>query len=162
MQHFVHVSIVGLEDATLPYSRVKLAGEQLVRRSNLPWSVVRAMPFYYLLENLFAGLSWLPAWPVPTTILNPVDTSDVADHLVACAFDGGCGVRAEIGGPDDLSLVAIARDYLKTQGRRRIVLPMPLSDKSARGMGFVVSRGVRGTRSWIDWLNRHRVRANRG
>ncbi|MBR0824919.1 NAD(P)H-binding protein [Bradyrhizobium manausense] len=152
VQHFLHVSIVGLDEATLPYARVKLAGEQLVRRSALPWSIVRAMPFYYLLDKLLAGLSWLPMWPVPTTLFNPVDTSDVADHIVQCAFDGGRGERPEIGGPDDLSCTEFARQYLDARGMHRKILPMSLSERKARGMGFVVSHGVRGQMSWADWL----------
>lgn len=152
VQHFLHVSIVGLDDATLPYARVKLAGEQLVRNSTLPWSVVRAMPFYYLLDKLLADLGWLPAWPVPTTLFNPVDTSDVADHVVQCAFDGGRGERIEIGGPDVLGCTEFARRYLEARGMRRAILPMSLSERKARGMGFVVSRGVRGKLSWADWL----------
>ena len=154
VRHFLHVSIVGLDDASLPYARVKLAGERLVRSSDLPWSVVRAMPFYYLLENMLAGLSWLPVWPVPATVFNPVDTSDVAEHLVGCAFDGQRGMRAEIGGPDDLDGAAFAREYQRAHGVRRPILPIRLSEKTARGMGFVVSGGVRGTLSWMDWLNR--------
>ena len=154
VQHFLHVSIVGLDEASLPYGRVKLAGERMVRQSALSWSVVRAMPFYYLLERMLAGLVWLPAWPVPKTVFNPVDTSDVADYLVHCAFDGGRGERAEIGGPEDLSLVELVRQYLQARGMHRPIVPIPLSGKAARGMGFVVSQGVRGTLSWRDWLSR--------
>jgi len=154
VQHFVHVSIVGLDDASLPYARVKLAGERMVRESALPWSLVRAMPFYYLLESMLAGLAWLPVWPVPKTVCNPVDTSDVADYLAHCAFDGERGVRAEIGGPDDLSLVEIARQYQTARAMSRTIMPIHLSEKTARGMGFVVSNGVRGTLSWRDWLGR--------
>ncbi|WP_050425236.1 SDR family oxidoreductase [Bradyrhizobium tropiciagri] len=152
VQHVLQVSIVGLDEATLPYARVKLAGEQLVRQSHVSWSVVRAMPFHYLLEDLLAGVSGLPVWPIPRATFNPVDISDVADYLVRCAFDGGRGMRAEIGGPDDLCLVEIARQFQAARGLRRVILPVPLSDKAARGMGFVVSQGVRGTRSWADWL----------
>jgi uncharacterized protein YbjT (DUF2867 family) len=154
VQHFLHVSIVGLDDASLPYARVKLAGEDLVRKSTLSWSVVRAMPFYYLLESMLAGVAWLPVWPVPWTVFNPVDTSDVADYLVNRAFDGQRGVRDEIGGPDDLSCVEFARQYQRASGIHRAILPVSLSEKAARGMGFVVSKGVRGTLSWADWLNR--------
>jgi uncharacterized protein YbjT (DUF2867 family) len=154
VQHFLHVSIVGLDDATLPYARIKLAGERMVRESALSWSVVRAMPFYYLLENMLAGFAWLPVWPVPKTVFNPVDTSDVADYLVRCAFDGVRGERAEIGGPEDLSLVEFARQYQQARGMRRTIMPIQLSEKAARGMGFVVSTGVRGTLSWRDWLGR--------
>jgi uncharacterized protein YbjT (DUF2867 family) len=154
VQHFLHVSIVGLDEATLPYARVKLAGERLVRNSALPWSIVRAMPFYYLLDKLLSGLIWLPVWPVPTTIFNPVDTSDVADYVLACAFDGLRGTRADIGGPENLSLVACARQYQAARGLHRKILPMPLSQARARGMGFVVSQGERGKLSWADWLSR--------
>ncbi|MBB4374791.1 uncharacterized protein YbjT (DUF2867 family) [Bradyrhizobium sp. cir1] len=155
VQHFLHVSIVGLDEATLPYARVKLAGERLVRASVLPWSVVRAMPFYYLLDKLLAGLGWLPVWPVPTTRFNPVDTSDVANHVVACTVDGMRGERVEIGGPEDLRLVSLARRYQDARGWHQKILPMNLSDARVRGMGFVVSQGVRGQLSWADWLRRN-------
>lgn len=152
VRHFLHASIVGLDDANLPYARVKLAGERLVRNSALSWSVVRAMPFYYLLDKLLASLAWLPLWPMPTTPFNPVDTSDVADYVAACAFDGTRGERAEIGGPEDLSAAALADQYRAARGLHRKILPMPMSETKARGMGFVVSQGMRGRRTWADWL----------
>ncbi|TWB07268.1 SDR family oxidoreductase [Bradyrhizobium stylosanthis] len=155
VRHFLHVSIVGLDEATLPYARVKLAGERLVRASALSWSIVRAMPFYYLLDRLLAGLSWLPVWPVPTTRFDPVDTSDVADHVVTCAFDGQRGVRTEIGGPEALDLVAFARQYQDARRLHRRILPIDLSETKARGMGFVASQGVRGHLTWTDWLRRN-------
>jgi uncharacterized protein YbjT (DUF2867 family) len=154
VQHFLHVSIVGLDEASLPYARVKLKGERMVRESGLPWSVVRATPFYYLLESMLAGFAWLPVWPVPKAVCNPVDTTDVADHLARCAFDGGRGERVEIGGPEDLSLVEYARQYLAARGMRRSVVPIHVSEKTARSMGFVKSNGVRGALSWKDWLSR--------
>ena len=159
VRHFLHVSIVGLDEATLPYAKVKLAGERLVRASALSWSVVRAMPFYYLLDKMLAGLAYLPVWPVPTTSFNPVDTSDVADHVVACAFDDSRGERAEIGGPEDISLAALAGQYRDARGLHRRILPFGLSEAKARGMGFVVSRGVRGRLSWGDWLQYRYARA---
>ena len=154
VHHFLHVSIAGLDEATLPYARHKLAGERLVRASALPWSVVRAMPFYYLLDRLLAGLGWLPVWPVPTARFNPVDTSDVADYVVDCAFDGGRGERAEIGGPEDLDLVALARQYQNARELHRKIWPIDLSEAKARSMGFIVSQGVRGGLTWTDWLKR--------
>jgi len=155
IRHVLHVSIVGLEEATLPYARVKLAGERLVRASALSWSIIRAMPFYYLLDRLLSGLAWLPVWPVPTTLFNPVDSSDVADYVVTCAFDGIRGERAEIGGPEDLDLTAFARAYLDARRLHRNILPIGLSEARARGMGFVVSKGVRGRLTWADWLQRN-------
>ena len=107
-----------------------------------------------VLEGMLAGLAWLPVWLVPSTVFNPVDTSDVADYLAKCAFDGRRGMRAEIGGPEDLSLVEFARQYQQARGMNQAIWPLPLPDTTARGMGFVVSNGVRGTVSWSAWLER--------
>jgi uncharacterized protein YbjT (DUF2867 family) len=160
--HFLHVSIVGLDQASLPYARVKLAGERLVRGSSLSWSVVRSMPFYYLLERMLAGLTWLPIWPMPKAVFNPVDTADVAAYLVECAFDGSRGMRREIGGPDDLSCAEFARRYQEVRGLHRPILPVPISARTARGMGFVVAQGPRGSLSWPAWLERQFHRSTRG
>jgi uncharacterized protein YbjT (DUF2867 family) len=150
--HFLHVSIVGLDDSPLPYSRVKLAGERLVRHSRLSWSVIRAAPFYYLLERILANLRWLPLWPLPDAPFDPVDTSDVAPYLVECVEDGRRGVREEIGGPDTLRFVEFARQYQDARGFRRPILALHPSAIRARKMGFVLSNGRRGRKTWRTWL----------
>ena len=155
VKHFLHVSIVGIDDASLPYAKVKLEGERLVKSSSVAWSVVRAMPFYYLLKQTLDGLTWLPAWPVPKAAFNPVDTSDVAEHLVECAFDAKRGIRSEIGGPEDLTCTDFVRQYQHATGVHRTILPVRMSEKAARGMGFCVAHGVRGVTPWASWLDRH-------
>jgi len=152
VQHFLHVSIVGLEGSPLPYAKVKLAGELLVRQSSLPWSVVRAAPYFYLVEKMLGGLRRLPIWPLPMARWNPVDTTDVADYLVACLDDERRGVREEIGGPEDLSLVETARQLQQAHRLRRPILPLPLPTKMVRNMGFVSAQGRRGKKTWSAWL----------
>jgi uncharacterized protein YbjT (DUF2867 family) len=152
VQHFLHVSIVGLEDSGLPYSRVKLAGEYLVRQSPLPWSVVRATPYFYLLANMLTDLGRLPVWPLPTAPWNPVDTTDVADYLAECLDDRRRGVRDEIGGPEDLGLVELARQYQQVRAQRRPILRLPLPERLVRNMGLVRSQGRRGKTTWATWL----------
>ena len=156
VQHFLHVSIVGLEGSSLPYSKVKLAGEQLVRKSTVPWSVVRATPFFYLVEKMLGGLGRLPIWPLPMASWNPIDTTDVADYLITCLDDERRGEREEIGGPEDLSLVETARQLQQARGLRRPILPLPLPSKMVRNMGFVSAKGRRGKKSWSAWLRSNR------
>jgi uncharacterized protein YbjT (DUF2867 family) len=152
VKHFLFVSIVGLEGSPLPYSRVKLAGEQLVRESSVPWSVVRATPFYYLTAQMLAGLRWLPIWPVPDVRCNPVDTTDVAEYLVECLDDGKRGMREEIGGPETASFVEFARQYQAARGWHRPIWRMRPSPERARQMGFVEATDRRGRKTWSDWL----------
>jgi uncharacterized protein YbjT (DUF2867 family) len=60
--HVLFVSIVDVEVCSLPYSRVKLAAENLVKTSPVPWSVVRATPFFYLMARMIRSLRSLPVW----------------------------------------------------------------------------------------------------
>ena len=55
--HVLYVSIVGVERTSLPYARLKLVAETLVRRSGLPWSIVRATPFYWLIDRMLANMA---------------------------------------------------------------------------------------------------------
>lgn len=158
--HFVHVSIVGLDDATLPYSRVKRAGEDLVRQSDLPWSVVRATPFFYLLARVLENLRWVPLWPLPDAPLDPVDTSDMAAYLVECLDDGLRGVREQLGGPETLSLVELARQYQLARGWHQRIFPLRLSERTMRRMGLVAADGRCGKKTWAAWLGEHETTAS--
>jgi uncharacterized protein YbjT (DUF2867 family) len=156
VEHFVHVSIVGLEHGSgLPYARVKLAGEDLVRQSALPWSVVRATPFYYLVERTLVGLRWLPIWPLPDAPFQPVDTRDVAAYLIECLDDGRRGMREEIGGPEVLSFIEIARQYQQARGLHRPIVRTPLPKATLRAMGMTEAHGRRGEKTWSAWLREH-------
>ena len=84
------MSIVGLEHSRLPYAKMKLEAERLVCSSSIPWAVVRATGFYYLVEQLLAGIMAGPISLLPATCCNPVATSDVADYLTECVGAGAC------------------------------------------------------------------------
>jgi uncharacterized protein YbjT (DUF2867 family) len=156
VHHFVYVSIVGLDPAnSFPYNRVKLAAETLVREVDLPWSIVRAEPFHYLLARLFASMRAWPWWVLPDAATQPVDTSDVAAYLAECVDDGRLGVREEIGGPEVQTLPDLAREYLAARGLHRRVFRWKVSAERARRLGFVPADGRRGTVTWHDWLATH-------
>ncbi len=156
VRHFLFVSIVGLEDSSLPYSRIKLAAEHLVRNAQTPWSVVRAAPFFYLTANLLEGLRWWPIWPLPEVPCDPVDTADVAVYLAECVADGPRGVREEIGGPETMSFTELARQFQRARGIKRRIVPMRTSERRARKLGLVVSSGHRGRKTWSAWLEEQR------
>lgn len=55
----------------------------------------------------------------------------------------------------DLPMLGAMNDqYRGARGLHRKILPVSVSETKARGMGFVVSQGVRGRRTWADWLQR--------
>lgn len=132
VRHFLFVSIAGLEHSPLPYSKVKLAAERLVRASSLPWSVVPAAPF------------------------NPVDVADVAPYLADCFDEGPLGMRPAIGGPELMPLADYARQFQQSRGFHRPILPLPASKTTAIGLGMVdPAQGRAGSVTWRDWLASH-------
>jgi uncharacterized protein YbjT (DUF2867 family) len=157
VRHFLHVSIVGLseESASLPYNKVKLQGENLVRESGLPWSVVRAGPFYYLLARLLASMRWMPWWFLPDGVMDAVDTADVASYLIECIDDGRLGMREEIGGPQALPLPELARQYLRARQLSRHVTGFHVAPRTAARLGLAEARGRKGITPWSDWLAAH-------
>jgi len=158
IEHFVHVSIVGLRHmARLPYSRVKLAAEDLVRSSPVPWSIVRAAGFYWLLERMLANMVKRPPVLLPAHVrMQPVDADDFAEFVVECLRDGDRGEREDFAGPEVLSTHELAEQYLAARGlgRRIRKAPVPRKVQSALTAGNTAPTGRRGATTWAEWLRR--------
>lgn len=152
VDHFLFVSIVGLEDSKLPYSRVKLAGEHLVRQAPVSWSVVRSTPFFYLIARMFDRMHKWPVWALPEAPFQPVDTRDAADHIVDCLHQSTRGVLPEIGGPETTSYADMARAHMAARHLSKRVFSFGLPERWARQAGIVCTNGAHGVRSWEAWL----------
>jgi uncharacterized protein YbjT (DUF2867 family) len=159
VEHFVHVSIVGLQQMARlnPYSRVKLAAEQTVRDSNVPWSIVRATGFYWLLDRMLTKMArrrtlWLPA----DVRMEAVDSDDFAGHVVACLTDGRLGEREDFAGPQTLTTRELADEYLAARGLQRRILnaPLPRAVTSALTAANMSPDARRGATTWAQWLHR--------
>jgi uncharacterized protein YbjT (DUF2867 family) len=153
IEHFLHVSIVGLERVRLPYARVKLTAEALVRASSVPWSIVPATGFYWLWDRMFTKQMRLPVWPLPTLLMQPVHSDDFAEYVLECLADGARGDREGFAGPERLSLDELARQYLAARAARRPVVPIPVPAALAQAAGGLPSASARyGKTTWLEWL----------
>ena len=153
--HFLHVSIVGLDRVRLPYARMKLAAERLVRESAVPWSVVAASSFHWLWQRMLTKQLRLPVWMLPRLLLQPVDSDDFAGYLLECLRDGPGGDRPDFAGPETLTLDALARQFLAATGERRRVVPVPVPTRFEQLAGGLASAHARhGTTTWQEWLRR--------
>ncbi len=126
-QHLVYVSIVGVDRIPLAYYRAKVEAEREVALSGLPWTTLRATQFHEFTAGLLERLTRLPIVPAPHRWrFQPVDVGEVADRLVAAVGAGPAGRLPDVGGPDVLSVVELARAYLAATGRRRPVVRLPV------------------------------------
>jgi uncharacterized protein YbjT (DUF2867 family) len=63
--HLVYISIVGIDRVPFPYYRHKLADEQLIAASGLPWTVLRATQFHDLIAVIMRMLAKRPTGRCP-------------------------------------------------------------------------------------------------
>jgi uncharacterized protein YbjT (DUF2867 family) len=147
---FVFFSAMGASHhSRTRFFRAKALAQDAVERSSLDAtvfcpSIVYAPgdPWLTLLERF----SWLPAVPMSGSgraLYQPIWAEDVADCVIA-ALDGRAGVRFELAGPETLSYDAIVRTVLRSLGRRRSLMhvPLPLVKGSLRPLRRVVGPHV--------------------
>jgi len=139
IQHFVYVSIVGIDRVGYPYYRAKLAAESAVREDMVPWSIVRATQFHSFMELTLAAFSRLPG---VTAIpfgwqFQPVDEREVARRVYEISLGQPSGALPDFGGPEVCDYRSIGRAWLGARkARRRLVnlwLPLPASRQVSQG-----------------------------
>jgi uncharacterized protein YbjT (DUF2867 family) len=154
--HVVHVSIVGIEAiASWGYPKRKLATEQLVENSGLPWTILRATQFYDYIYDNSRRLSRCPIVPVPAGFrVAPVDAADVADRLAELALAPAAGRVADIAGPQESDWAAMLRDYLKATRRHRLLIPLRMpGTRAVRAGGLLPGPDhLTGVRTWDEYL----------
>ncbi|WUL71882.1 SDR family oxidoreductase [Amycolatopsis sp. NBC_00345] len=129
LPHLVYVSIVGVDRVPLGYYRAKLAAEELIAGSGLPYTILRATQFHALVRTILAGAARLPVVPAPNWRFQPVDVRDVAGRLAELAVGDPAGRVPDFGGPEVRPAADLARAVLAASGRSRRVLPVRLPGK---------------------------------
>ena len=156
--HVIYISIVGIDRIPYHYYRAKLAAEELVKNSGIPWSLLRATQFHYLVD-----LSFQATTKVPLVTLLPTDLqcqsiaeSEVASRLCEIVVAGPSGRLADLGGPEVLTTGEMARTWLMLREMHRSVLPLHLPGKVAqgfrRGYNTCPDQPVRGHITWTEWV----------
>lgn len=158
VRHFVYVSVIGAERVPLAWFGTKLASEQAVRTSGIPWTGLRAAQFYDLILLMAQKMTKLPVVPVPAGLrFQPVDSRDVADRLVQLALDEPSGQAPDLAGPKAYAMGDLIRTYLKARGARRLLVPVPMPGKVGRAYRAGENLCLDGTatlgeRTWEDFL----------
>ena len=108
--HYVALSIVGVDG--LPdsgYMRAKVAQEQLITASGLPYSIVRATQFEEFTKFIIVSMLDGETIRVPDALIQPIAANDVAAEVVRVALGTPLNGFEDIGGPAKLSFAELAR-----------------------------------------------------
>lgn len=159
VNHFVYISIVGIDRVPLNYYRHKLAAEKVIEQAGLPYSILRTTQFHNLIDNLLGRFDRLP-WLMfldGALQFQPIDEGEVAAMLVEYVAAGPQGRLPDVGGPEVRRLGDLARPWLKARHLRRLILPGYLPG----GFGAAVRQGLNtapqnkgGRITWEEWLQR--------
>jgi len=156
IEHFIYISIVGVDQIGFSYYQNKLAAERLIEASGLPYSILRATQFHYLVDTLLQTATRLPVPLAPTDWqFQSIDAGEVAAHLVAAVESGARGHLPDIGGPEVLRLDDMARQWLAARGKRRRIVHVPVPGKLSAGFrqGLNTTPENRiGKITWTEWL----------
>jgi uncharacterized protein YbjT (DUF2867 family) len=123
VRHHVALSVVGAD--RLPecgYFRAKLAQENLIRASKIPYAILRATQFFEFAGAVVDSSADGEIVRLSPALFQPVAADDVAaalaDVALAAPFDG----VHELAGPERFSLDEFGRRYLTaTKDRRKVV-----------------------------------------
>ncbi len=161
VSHFIYISIVGIEHFPgFAYYRAKLAAEQLIENSGIPYTILRATQFHELLDLYFLPpLLKLPLVAfVPTSIkYQLIDSEEVAQRLAELAQAKPAGHVPDIGGPQILTMGEIARTWAQARGINRHIIHLPIPGQTAAGFrkGFLTCPNNRfGKITWEQYLRR--------
>jgi uncharacterized protein YbjT (DUF2867 family) len=125
--NIIYVSIAGIDRIPLPYYKTKLRVEEALTASGLGHTIIRVTQFHDLIETTFSAQRFSPALiAIKDVRFQPIDTRDVASHLVSLVDNGPVGRVADIGGPGVFGHDDLGRMYLTSRGSRRRVISLPV------------------------------------
>jgi nitrite reductase/ring-hydroxylating ferredoxin subunit/uncharacterized protein YbjT (DUF2867 family) len=107
------------------YFRARLAQEQQIRHYPVPYSFVRATPFFEFLETIADLATKGSVVHVPRVPVQPVAADDVVRLAAAIAVGAPLNGAIEIGGPEPFPLDAAVRRVLGARNDPRTVIADP-------------------------------------
>ncbi|MEU6343186.1 SDR family oxidoreductase [Streptomyces sp. NPDC046977] len=124
--HYVALSIVGTD--RLPengYFSAKLAQEELIKASGLPYSIVHATQFFEFTNGIADSATEGDTVRIAPVKFQPIHSDDVALAVARTAAGAPLDGTVEIAGPDAFRFDELIRDALAVQNDPRTVVADP-------------------------------------
>ncbi|MDX3234106.1 SDR family oxidoreductase [Streptomyces sp. ME03-5709C] len=124
--HYVALSIVGTD--RLPdngYFRAKLAQEELIKASGIPYSIVHATQFFEFVNGIADAGTEGDTVRIAPVKFQPIQSDDVASAVARVAVGAPLNGVVEIAGPDVFRFDELVREVLTAQDDPRKVVADP-------------------------------------
>lgn len=155
--HHVALSVVGTERLLESgFFRAKMAQENLIKASPVPYSIVRATQFFEFVKSIGDFSTDGNTVGLPHVFIQPMAADDVASAVAKIALGAPSNRTVEIGGPERFRLDELVRMELSALKDARNVM----ADPQGRYYGIKVSKSALvpsdaaqlGKMRFADWL----------
>ena len=165
VKHHVALSVVGTDRLTgsgpgslSGYFRAKMAQENLIKASGIPFTVVHATQFFEFVKSITQSATGGSEIRLSSVLMQPIVSDDVAAAVAEVALAEPVNGMIEIAGPDQIRQDELVRQYLSATGDGRKVV----TDAKAGYFGIAVNdqslvpgnNPRLGPTHYSDWLKR--------
>jgi uncharacterized protein YbjT (DUF2867 family) len=157
--HHVALSVVGTERLSESgYFRAKIAQEELIKDSSIPYSIVHATQFFEFVKSIAAAATDGNTVRLAPALIQPIAADDVAAAVGEISVGPPVNGVVEVAGPEQFGLDELIRRGLSARNDPREVI----ADPRARYFGAVLNERtllpgddarIAETR-FEDWLSR--------
>ena len=159
--HHVALSVVGTDRLLAGgYFRAKMAQENLIKASPVPYTIVRATQFFEFVEGIAQSATEGQTVRLQPVLMQPIVSDDVAAVMAEVAVEAPLNGTIELAGPEPIRQDELVRKFLSAKRDPRTVTVdaragyfggIPVDDQS-----LVPSDHPRlGTTRFEDWLSRN-------
>jgi uncharacterized protein YbjT (DUF2867 family) len=165
VKHHVALSVVGTDRLTgsgagslSGYFRAKLAQENLIKASGIPFTIIHATQFFEFVKGIAQSGGAGSTLRLSSVLMQPMVSDDVAAAVADVALADPVNGMIEIAGPDQIRQDELVRKYLGAIGDSRTVT----TDDTAGYFGIKVNdqslvpgaKARIGSTHYKDWLKR--------
>ncbi len=165
VKHHVALSVVGTDRLTgsgagslSGYFRAKMAQENLIKASGIPFTIVHATQFFEFVKSITQSATGGSEIRLSSVLMQPIVSDDVAGAVAEVALGEPVNGMIEIAGPDQIRQDELVRQYLSATGDARKVV----TDDKAGYFGIAVNdqslvpgnNPRLGPTHYNDWLKR--------
>jgi uncharacterized protein YbjT (DUF2867 family) len=120
--HHVALSVVGTDRLLASgYFRAKMAQENLIKASPIPYTIVRATQFFEFVGGIAQSATDGQTVRLSSALLQPIVSDDVAAVMAEVAVSQPVNGMVELAGPEAIPLDELVRKFLRANGDARKV-----------------------------------------
>jgi uncharacterized protein YbjT (DUF2867 family) len=159
VRHHLALSVVGTERLLASgYFRAKMAQENLIKASRIPYTIVRATQFFEFVGGIAESASDGHTFRLPPAMMQPIAADDVAAALADIAVEEPLNGTIELAGPEPIRMDELVLRFLSAGHDTRQVT----TDVQALYYGIKVNDQSLtpgdhpriGPTRFVDWLDR--------